>query len=57
VSYITFGVPVIVAGLFLNTTGVSAITLIFGVAAVAAAVAGLVTQLATGRRRRLAGTS
>jgi pimeloyl-ACP methyl ester carboxylesterase len=30
VSYLTFGVPVIVAGLFLSTIGVTAIALIFG---------------------------
>ena len=50
VSYITFGVPVIVAGLFLSTIGVTAIALGFGAVTVAAAAAGVVTQLATARR-------
>src|ERR1700761_2824644 len=57
VSYITFGVPVIVAGLFLSTIGVTAIALIFGVVTVVAAAAGVVTQLATARRTGLAGKS
>jgi hypothetical protein len=57
VSYITFGVRVIVTSLFLNTTGVTAITLIVGVAAVAAAAAGVVMQLATARRMGPASTS
>jgi hypothetical protein len=47
VSYITFGVPVIVAGLFLSTIGVTAIALVFGAVTVVAAAAGVVTQLAT----------
>jgi len=50
VSYITFGVPVIVAGLFLSSTGVTAIALTFGAVTVAAAAAGVVTQLVTRRR-------
>jgi predicted MFS family arabinose efflux permease len=54
VSYITFGVPVIVAGLFLSTIGVTAIAVIFGAVTVAAAAAGVVTQLATARRTGLA---
>jgi MFS family permease len=54
VSYITFGVPVIVAGLFLSTIGVTAIAVIFGTVTVAAAAAGVVTQLATARRTGLA---
>jgi MFS family permease len=54
VSYITFGVPVIVAGLFLSTVGVTAIALTFGVVTVVAAAAGVVTQLATARRTGLA---
>ena len=57
VSYITFGVPVIVAGLFLSTIGVTAIALGFGVVTVAAAAAGVVTQLATARRTGLASKS
>ena len=56
-SYITFGVPVIVAGLFLSTIGVTAIALGFGVVTVVAAAAGVVTQLATARRTGLAGKS
>ena len=54
VSYITFGVPVIVAGLFLSTIGVTAIAVGFGVVTVVAAAAGIVTQLATARRTGLA---
>src|ERR1700722_19411093 len=54
VSYITFGVPVIVAGLFLSTIGVTAIALTFGLVTVLAAAAGVVTQLATARRTGLA---
>src|ERR1700722_13121425 len=54
VSYITFGVPVIVAGLFLSTIGVTAIALGFGVVTVVAAAVGVVTQLATARRSGLA---
>ena len=57
VSYVTFGVPVIVAGLFLSTTGVTAIALTFGVVTVAAAAAGVATQLATARRTGLASDS
>lgn len=57
VSYITFGVPVIVAGLFLSTIGVTAIALGFGVVTVAAAAVGIVTQLATARRTGLASKS
>jgi predicted MFS family arabinose efflux permease len=57
VSYITFGVPVILAGLFLSTIGVTAIALIFGAVTVAAAAAGIVTQLATARRTGLASRS
>jgi len=57
VSYITFGVPVIVAGLFLSTIGVTAIALGFGVVTVVAAAAGVVTQLATARRTGLASKS
>jgi predicted MFS family arabinose efflux permease len=57
VSYITFGVPVIVAGLFLSTIGVTAIALIFGAVTVVAAAAGVVTQLATARRTGLASKS
>lgn len=54
VSYVTFGVPVIVAGLFLDTIGVTAIALTFGIVTVAAAAAGIATQLATARRTGLA---
>jgi predicted MFS family arabinose efflux permease len=54
VSYLTFGVPVIVAGLFLSSIGVTAIALIFGAVTVVAAAAGVVTQLATARRTGLA---
>jgi len=54
VSYITFGVPVIVAGLFLSTIGVTAIALAFGAITVACAAAGVVTQLAAARRTGLA---
>jgi MFS family permease len=50
VSYLTFGIPVIVAGLFLSTIGVTAIALTFGAVTVVAAAAGVVTQLATARR-------
>jgi hypothetical protein len=57
VSYITFGVPVIVAGLFLSTIGVTAIALVFGAVTVVAAAAGVVTQLATARRTGLASNS
>jgi MFS family permease len=57
VSYITFGVPVIVAGLFLSTIGVTAIALTFGVVTVVAAAAGVATQLATARRTGLASKS
>ena len=57
VSYLTFGVPVIVAGLFLSTVGVTAIALIFGAVTVVAAAAGVVTQLATARRTGLASKS
>ena len=53
-SYITFGVPVIVAGLFLSTIGVTAIALVFGAVTVVAAAAGVVAQLATARRTGLA---
>jgi MFS family permease len=55
VSYITFGVPVILAGLFLSTLGITAIALIFGAVTVVAATAGVVTQLATARRTGLSG--
>jgi MFS family permease len=54
VSYTTFGVPVIVAGLFLTTIGVTAIALTFAAVTLAAAAAGVVTQLATARRTGLA---
>jgi predicted MFS family arabinose efflux permease len=54
VSYITFGVPVIVAGLFLTTIGVTAMALAFAAVTLAAAAAGVVTQLATARRTGLA---
>jgi predicted MFS family arabinose efflux permease len=54
VSYVTFGVPVIVAGLFLSTIGVTAIALTFGAVTVVAAAAGVATQLATARRTGLA---
>ena len=57
VSYITFGVPVIVAGLFLTTIGVTAIALTFAAVTVVAAAAGVVTQLATARRTGLVGKS
>ena len=57
VSYITFGVPVILAGLFLSTIGITAIALIFGVVTLVAAVTGVVTQLATARRTGLASKS
>ena len=56
-SYLTFGVPVIVAGLFLSSTRVTATALIFGAVTVAAAAAGVVTQLATARRTGLASKS
>ena len=56
VSYLTFGVPVIVAGLFLSTAGITAIALTFGVVTVVAAATGVVTQLATARRTGLAGS-
>jgi predicted MFS family arabinose efflux permease len=49
VSYLTFGIPVIVAGLLLSSIGVTAIALIFGAVTVVAAAAGVVTQLATAR--------
>jgi MFS family permease len=52
VSYITFGIPVILAGLFLSTVGVTAIALTFGAVTVAAA-AGTVAQLATAHRTAL----
>jgi MFS family permease len=55
VSYITFGVPVILAGLFLSTIGVTAIALIFGVVTLVAAATGVVTQLATARLTGLSG--
>jgi MFS family permease len=54
VSYITFGVPVIVAGLYLSTIGVTAIALTFAAVTVVAAAAGVATQLATARRTGLA---
>jgi len=54
VSYITFGVPVIIAGLFLTAIGVTAIALAFAAVTLAAAAAGVVTQLATTRRTGLA---
>jgi MFS family permease len=57
VSYLTFGVPVIVAGLFLSTIGVTAIALTFGVVTVVAAAAGVVIQLATARSTGLASKS
>jgi len=57
VSYITFGVPVIIAGLLLSTIGVTAIALTFGAVTVVAAAAGVVTQLATARRTGLASKS
>src|ERR1700744_904013 len=57
VSYVTFGVPVIVAGLFLSTIGVPAIALTFGAVTVVAAAAGVATQLATARRTGLASDS
>jgi len=57
VSYITFGVPVIIAGLLLSTIGVTAIALTFGAVTVVAAAAGVVTQLATARRTGLASNS
>ena len=57
VSYLTFGIPVIVAGLFLSTVGVTAIALTFGVVTVVAAAAGVVIQLATARRTGLASKS
>jgi hypothetical protein len=57
VSYITFGVPVIVAGLFLSTIGVTAIALVFGAVTVVAAAAGVVTQLATARSTGLVSNS
>jgi hypothetical protein len=50
VSYLTFGIPVIVAGLLLSTVGVTAIALIFGAVTVAAAATGAVAQLANARR-------
>jgi MFS family permease len=56
VSYITFGVPVILAGLFLSTIGITAIALIFGVVTFVAAATGVVTQLATARRTGLSST-
>jgi MFS family permease len=52
VSYITFGVPVIVAGLFLSTIGVTTIALIFGIVTVVAAAAGIVTQLTFGGKTK-----
>src|SRR3984885_2943679 len=57
VFYITFGVPVIIAGLLLSTIGVTAIALTFGAVTVVAAAAGVVTQLATARRTGLASKS
>jgi hypothetical protein len=57
VSYLTFGVPVIVAGLYLSAIGVTAIALIFGAATLVAAAAGIVTQLAAARRTGLVGNS
>ena len=50
VSYITFGIPVILAGLLLNTVGVTAIALTFGAVTVAAAATGTTAQIATARR-------
>lgn len=49
-SYITFGIPVILAGLLLNTVGVTAIALTFGAVTVAAAATGATAQIATARR-------
>ena len=54
VSYITLGVPFIVAGLFLTTIGVTAIALAFAAVTLAAAAAGVVTQLATALHTGLA---
>ena len=48
---------VILACPFLSTIGVTAIALIFGAVTVAAAAAGIVTQLATARRTGLASRS
>ena len=50
VSYITFGIPVILAGVLLNTVGVTAIALTFGDGTVAAAATGTTAQIATARR-------
>jgi len=50
VSYITFGIPVILAGLLLNTAGGTAIALTFGAVTVAAAATGTTAQIATARR-------
>jgi MFS family permease len=57
VSYLTFGIPVIVAGLFLSSVGVTPIALIFGAVTVLAAAAGVVTQFATRRSTGLTAKS
>jgi MFS family permease len=57
VSYLTFGVPVIAAGLLLTTIGITAIALTFAIVTLVAAAAGVVVQLATARRTVSAGKS
>lgn len=50
VSYLTFGIPVIVAGLFLSSVGVTGISVIFGIVTIVAALVGIAAQTATARR-------
>lgn len=57
VSYLTFGIPVIAAGLFLSSLGVTPIAVIFGAVTIAAAALGVITQSATRRSTALASKS
>jgi MFS family permease len=50
VSYLTFGVPVILAGLFLSTVGVTAISVIFGSVTLGAAAIGIAVQTVSARK-------
>jgi MFS family permease len=57
VSYLTFGIPVIVAGLFLGAVGVTTIASIFGAVTVLAAALGIIGQIFAGRRSRILRTA
>jgi MFS family permease len=52
VSYLSFSVPVVIAGLLVSTAGIMATAVVYGAAVITAAIAGLIWQAGLAARQR-----